>query len=139
MNINLGGITKTLMDKADWIAFLYSAYSRLGGDIGLMIDYYTGRKPYNALHELTKTISNLDLLKHKLWDSPHAYTGIFKLATYARIGAEFGIVPAKYKKLSEKVMWGSGLAAATLIGSHGSPEPRSRGYGGSSAGRVRGG
>jgi hypothetical protein len=117
--LNLEGIFDKAKDHADKIAFALAAYERLGGIDG-MANHFLAH-PQNVLGEVTRTLTSLDLLKYKLLDSPHAYSGIFKISAIARILAEIGIVPAQYKGLTEKIMWGSGLAAITLPGSGPAP------------------
>lgn len=128
MNVNLGGIKNKLMNKAEYVAFLVSAYERFDGDLSTVSNHFLKG---GAIREVTKNIGDLDLLKHKLWDSEHGYTGIFKMGVYAYIAAELGLLDKKYKKTIEKVLWGSGLAAVVLPGHGGASSGSS---GGSSGG-----
>lgn len=114
--VNLKGIQNILMKKADYVAFLASAYERLP-DVGDIFNHYTSfGEDRGALYELRKNLTNMDSLRWSLWDSPHLYTTIFKTATIARVAIELGLIPPKYKKALEKAMLGSGLGAITLPG-----------------------
>jgi len=115
MNVNLGGIMKKLENNAHWISFLASGYMRFNGDIDALINQYLSG---GVISELTRTLEyGPTFIKWKLFDTPHAYSGLFKASLYAWLAEEFGIVPSKYKGTIEKVMLGSGLAALTLPGS----------------------
>ena len=111
LNLNLKGIQKKLLNKADWLAFGASAYTRWDGDINSIIKHFTTSRVIEAV---TDSFSGLDRIRYRLLNSPHAYTQIFKMGIYAYIAAELGIVPSKYKKPIEKILWGSGIAALTL-------------------------
>jgi hypothetical protein len=128
--LNLEGIFDKAKDHADKIAFIVAAWERLGGIDGIANHYLAN--PQNVFGEVTRSITDLNLLKYKLLDSPHAYSGIFKISAIARILAELGIVPAQYKALTEKIMWGSGLAAISLPGS--GPAPTHNYFSGNSGG-----
>lgn len=114
MNINTNGIINKLKQNADWAAFLFSGYQRMNSDVGLLMTHFTSG---DAVKEATRSLTDLKLLKWKLWDCDHAYTGIFKMSLIARLLIEAGIVPPKWKKTTEKLMWGSGIAAVVLPGS----------------------
>lgn len=131
LNINVGGIIKKIESKADWVAFLVAAYSRYP-DISRLIEHYTNVGEGGALWQAGQTLQIPGLLKYKLWESPHLYTTAFKYSLFARLLAEIDILPAKYKKLTEKIMIGAGAAAFTLGGSGPNSNPRhnSRGVGG---------
>lgn len=116
LNINTGGIINKLKKNADWVAFLASVYAR-HGDLQWALDYYTDFGAHGALAQAQWSLSSMRNLTFKLFKSEQMYTGVFKISAIARLLAEFDIVPAKYKKLTEKLMWGSGLAAITLPGS----------------------
>ena len=132
LNLNVGGIVNKLQKNATLIAFLASAYERYP-DLGRLFTHYTNIGQGGALWQAGQTITNMALLKYKLWDSPHLYTTAFKAALIARLLAEVGIVvPSKYKKLTEKIMWGAGAAAVTLGGSGPAPSGGSHGSFGSS-------
>lgn len=122
MNLNLGGIERKLMDKADLVAFLASGYMRFDGDLGRLLHQYTSK---DVINELMFSLGSIEQIKWKLLDTGHAYSNIFKMALYGRIATEFGIL-TKYKKTLDKVLLGSGLAALTLPGS--SPPSRSSGF-----------
>jgi len=132
MNINASGLVNKAKAKADWIAFLASAYERFDGDVGRIFSHYTSASPLNNLNRVLKNPAQA--LKHRLWNSDHAYTGIFKLALIARGLVEVGILPSKYKTVSEKVMFGAGAAAVTLPASDLDSQPlrSSGGHGGES-------
>ena len=131
MNFNVKGIQKKLMDKADWVAFLVSAWERYDGNIGGILGHYTSLDPeHGFLNELRRNLTNIGSLKWSLWESPHLYTTIFKISTMARLAVEVGLIPPKYKKTLEKVMLGSGIAAITLAGSGPEPSSGSHSYGG---------
>jgi len=116
LNINLNNIQKKLMTHADKIAFLYAGYSRFDGDLGQLMHHYTSK---DVIDELRNTLKGgLEGIKWKLFDTGHAYSEIFKISIGAYILAELGVVPPKYKKTIEKVLWGTGLAAITLQGSN---------------------
>lgn len=115
MNINTSGIMKKLTDKADLIAFLASGYYRFDGDTGRFLRNYTSK---DFMQNLKWAIKDP---KFFLWDSDHLYTQLFKGGVYAWLAAEFGIIQPKYKAIAKKVMWGAGVAAMTLPGSHGAP------------------
>jgi hypothetical protein len=63
------------------------------------------------------SFSALWKITHKLFRAEHESASIFKIALIGRLIAETGIIPSEYKKLTEKVMLGAGLAALTLPGS----------------------
>lgn len=114
MNISVGGIVGKLKKNADWAAFLITAYERYP-DVGRLIEHYSNIP--NWLNQIAMTVQDKTLLKWKLWNSPHLYTAAFKYSLLARLGIEVGIVPSKYKTLTEKIMKGAGFAALTLGGS----------------------
>lgn len=111
MNLNVGNIFKTAQAKADWIAALLSIHERFDGNWQTAFDHFTSKW---ALHEVQVSFSSIDHLKWKLWNSPHLSTSLFRLGLMARIGVELGFLPSKYKKLTEKVMTGAGVAAITM-------------------------
>lgn len=113
------------MQNADWVAFLVAAYSRQGGIEPILSHYMAFPPNYGAIVEIQRTLEDLSLLQWKLLKSHHMYSGIFKMSLIARLLAEIGIVPSQYKKTTEKLMWGSGIAAITLPGS-GPSNSRSR-------------
>jgi hypothetical protein len=116
MDINIGGITKKLEDNAEWLVLLASAYERLGSIDGIVQQYTTS----DVMTEVQRTLTRPALLKHKLLDAPHLYSGVFKISLLGRLLAEMDILPSKYKRLTEKLMLGSAIAAVTLPGSNGS-------------------
>lgn len=115
MNISAGGIISKLKKNADWASFLVTALERYPLD--RLVDHYTNFGEGGFLWQAAETLKDRQLLKYKLWDSPHLYTTAFKYSLIARLLAEIGIVPSKYKKLTEKIMKGAGAAALTLGGS----------------------
>jgi len=131
LTMNFKGITNKLMDKADWLAFLASGYMRYDGDLGRLAGRYIAIKP--ALEELQRSL-NPRVAQYKLFESPHAYTGIFQASLIGYIACELGVIPSKYKKALTKAMIGSGAAALTLPSS--GPEPSGGGLfgGGHSSG-----
>ena len=125
MNLNVSGVMNKVKKNADWLAFLLSAYQRFDGDIGQVVKHYTSAKPLNVLQHV---LSNPGMtLKHRLWESEHGYTGLFKISLIAYLATEFGLLPNKYKGLAKKIMWGSGVAAVTLPGSYGGEKETSGG------------
>lgn len=119
MNISVGGIKNKIIAKADWAAFILGAWERYGDEGGLkrLFDHYTNFGKYGWLDQTLQTLGDPELLKYKLWDSPHGYTGMFKAGVFAYIATELGILDKKWKKPIEKLLKGSGAAAITLGGS----------------------
>ena len=115
MNINASGIINKIKANADWTAAILSYYDRMGTDFGAWLDYAIRKDGLQFV--VQDSFKSLDNIKHKLFHSDHLSSTMFKGALLARLLVEIGIVPPKYKKLTEKVMWGSGIAALTLPGS----------------------
>ena len=128
MNLNVGGIMKKLEQNADWVAALISVYQRFDGNLDQVWQQYTSTR---VMNEIQNTLTHPWLIKHKLLESDHLYTGLFKAGIGAYIASELGIIPSKYKNIAKKIMWGSGVAAITLPGSG---ESHSHGSSGGSGG-----
>lgn len=124
MDFKIDNIIGKVEDKADWAAFGIGVYERLP-DISALMKYFTSRQ---VLDELKKD-TNLQYLWNKLWNSDHLYSTMFKYSVIAYIAGELGILPARYKKIAEKVAWGSGLAGAVSWGHGGSGGSGSGGSG----------
>lgn len=121
MNLNVSGIMGKLQKNADWVAGLASVYERFNGDLTWAWQWFTK----DALNEVMNMLKNPQIIKYKLLDSPHAYTGIFKMSLIAYLAAEAGLIAPKYKTLAVKAMKGSGVAALVLPGSGPIPENNS--------------
>lgn len=117
MNLNVSGIMGKLQKNAEWLALLAGLYERYPSVGGLM-EHLNPLNKMGAMAEIQRTLSDFGLLKHKLLDSPHLYTSMFKGSIIAYLLAELGIIPSKYKKLASKIAWGSGAAAVTMPASY---------------------
>lgn len=116
--INVGGLIGKLEKNADYVAAALCVYDRFKGDVGQIFRHFTSK---DFLDELQASITSLDQLKYKLLESPNLYTGVFKMSAIGYLLAEAGLINAKYKRLAQKLMWGSGLVALTTPGSGPNP------------------
>lgn len=128
--MNIGGLKTKLINKADLIAFIASAYERYP-DINRLFEHYTNFGEGGFLWQAGATLSDIHLLRYKLWESSHLYTTLFKGGLIAYLATELGFIDKKWRKTLEKVLLGSGAAALTLGGSG----PTSNSYGSSGGSR----
>ena len=135
LNLNVSGIIGKLQKNAEWLAFLAGIYNRYP-NISALMEHLNPLNPLGMVAEVQRTLSDFGLLKHKLVDSSHLYTTMFKGSIIAYLLAELGIIPSKYKKLATKVAWGSGGAALVMPASYqGSPN---KGFGSSGSNPMEG-
>lgn len=111
LNLNMSNIMKKLEHNSHWLSFLASGVHRLGS-IGHVMGYYAQGEYMAQIQAILEQPHGG--LEWRLWKSPHLYTKLFQAGLIARLAIEGGILPAKYKKLTENVMLGSGIAAMTL-------------------------
>lgn len=111
--MNVGGIVSKLEKNAELVTAGISVYQRFG-NISDSINHFTSMDVFT---EVQRTFTEKGLLKFKLLDSPHLYSGLFKIGAALYVGKELGIVPARWGKIGEKVAIGSGVSAILLPGS----------------------
>lgn len=121
--LNLGGIKNKLMSKADWIAYVMSAWERIP-DMDVLFKHITDFSTEGALGEIGKSLTwkgadGSPLIVWKLMKSGHLYSSLFKVGGLAMILDELnlGIIPKQYLKVGKKLVMGSIAAALTMPGS----------------------
>lgn len=123
MDLSAGKIMDTVESHATALTFLLTSYARTAegapaDPLGDLVKYFTFQMPTTPLTELTQDFSSFAALKWKLWDSPHANTGIFKMAAIVwALGKFVDVIPAKYVNLAGKVATGAAASALLLPGS----------------------
>lgn len=111
--MDIGGILSKIEDKADYAAAAVSIYSRMA-ETNMSLEEYVQRIPAELQSFLRNPIPNI---QWKLLNSPHLYTQLFKLGAVLYIGAEAGVIGAKWKTIGAKVAKGAGAVALMSMGS----------------------
>lgn len=126
--MNIDGIIGKIEDKADWAAGIAAVYLR-----SLEGDFPITDLPASIMTQLGFLFKDpVNIIKYKLWDSTHAYTGLFKIGALLWGAHQVGLVDARYGKIGEKIAKGAGIVALVLPGSGPVPDaPNSSGNFGS--------